>query len=104
MICTHLHFDHAGGNTFIDNDQLVPTFPNATYWIGQDNWNLANQPSQKDQGSFMSHDWDILRENNMIKIVNDQFLDEIEIIFTQGHTDGLMHPVISDGTKKIFYG
>ena len=104
VICTHLHFDHVGGNTFIDNDQLVPTFPNAIYWIGQDNWNLANQPSQKDQGSFMSHDWDILRENNMIKIVNDQFLDEIEIIFTQGHTDGLMHPVISDGTKTIFYG
>ena len=26
----------------------------------------------------MSHDWDILRENNMIKIVHDQFLDEID--------------------------
>ena len=55
VICTHLHFDHVGGNTFIDNDRLVPTFPNAIYWIGQDNWNLANQPSQKDQGLSLIH-------------------------------------------------
>ena len=60
VICTHLHFDHVGGNTIYDEDRLVPSFPNATYWISQKNWNLANHPSQKDRGSFIEDDWDCL--------------------------------------------
>ena len=104
VICTHLHFDHIGGNTFYQNDIIEPTFPNATYWISKDNWALANQPSVKDQGSFISQDWEVLEKNNMIKLVDEQFLDGIDIYFTHGHTDGLMHPIISDGNKKLFYG
>ena len=104
VICTHLHFDHIGGNTFYQNDIIEPTFPNATYWISKDNWALANQPSVKDQGSFISQDWEVLEKNNMIKLVDEQFLDGIDIFFTYGHTNGLMHPIISDSNKKLFYG
>ncbi len=49
VICTHLHFDHAGGNTKIMNGKIVPTFPNAKYWVTKENWELANHPSQKAQ-------------------------------------------------------
>ena len=104
VICTHLHFDHIGGNTFYQNDIIEPTFPNATFWISKDNWALANQPSVKDQGSFISKDWEVLEKNNMIKLVDEQFLDGIDIFFTYGHTNGLMHPIISDSNKKLFYG
>ena len=104
VICTHLHFDHAGGNTIYDEDRLVPSFSNATYWISQKNWNLANHPSQKDRGSFIEDDWEVLGQNNMIRLVKEEFLPGIEIYFTQGHTDGLMHPIISDGNKTLFYG
>ena len=99
-----MHFDHAGGNTIYDEDRLVPSFPNATYWISQKNWNLANHPSQKDRGSFIEDDWEVLGQNNMIRLVKEEFLPGIKIYFTQGHTDGLMHPVISDGNKTLFYG
>ena len=104
VICTHLHFDHAGGNTIYHENNLVPTFSNATYWISEKNWNLANHPSQKDQGSFMECDWEVLAQNNMIILVKDKFLPGLEIYFTEGHTNGLMHPVISDGNKTLFYG
>ena len=104
VICTHLHFDHAGGNTIYDQNTIVPTFPNANYWISEKNWTLANHPSQKDQGSFMECDWEVLAHNNMIRLVKEQFLPGIEIHFTQGHTDGLMHPIISDGSTVLFYG
>ena len=104
VICTHLHFDHAGGNTSYDKNTVVPTFPNANYWVSEKNWALANHPSQKDQGSFMECDWEVLAHNNMIRLVKEQFLPGIEVYFTQGHTDGLMHPVISDGGTILFYG
>ena len=102
VICTHLHFDHAGGNTIYHKESLIPTFPNATYWISDKNWRLANHPNQKDRGSFMERDWKVLGQNNMIHLVNDKFLPGIDIYFTKGHTDGLMHPIISDSKKTLF--
>ena len=105
-INTHLHFDHAGGNTKIDDGSIVPTFPNAKYWVTKEHWELANHPSQKDSGSFIEHDWKVLAENGMIETVNgnEPFIKGIDSYITQGHTAGLLHPMISDGTKTLFYG
>ena len=34
VINTHLHFDHAGGNTVLDDGgKVVPAFPNARYFV-----------------------------------------------------------------------
>lgn len=33
VILTHLHFDHAGGGVTSKNGKLVPTFPNAKYYV-----------------------------------------------------------------------
>ena len=35
VMCTHLHFDHVGWNTRLDNGKWVPTFPNARYVFGR---------------------------------------------------------------------
>jgi len=106
VICTHMHFDHIGGNTKIKSGEVVPTFPNAKYWISKENWKLANHPSQKDAGSFIEHDWKVLAENQMIEIIDgrEPFIEGIETIVTHGHTPGLLHPIVSDGSNKLFYG
>ena len=106
VICTHLHFDHVGGNTMKKSGKIVPTFQNATYWIQRENWELANAPSEKDHGSFREEDWRILAENRMIELVNgkEQFIPGIEILLSHGHTTGQMHPIISDSEQKIMYG
>ena len=105
VYCTHLHFDHVGGNTKIVAGKLEPGFPNATYWVQNETWELANSPSEKDAGSFMSADWSVLLENNMIHFVDgkESFLPEIENHLTYGHTTGLMHPIIGDSTNKLIY-
>ena len=105
VFCTHLHFDHAGGNTTIEDGKIVPTFPNATYWIHQDNWDLANSPSEKDRGSYLAENWSVLAENGMIEYVTDRdgFIPGIEIMLTYGHTTGMMHPLMKDGNNTLFY-
>ncbi|MEO6151877.1 MAG: MBL fold metallo-hydrolase [Croceibacterium sp.] len=35
VMCTHLHFDHVGWNTRLDNGKWVPTFANAKYLFGR---------------------------------------------------------------------
>jgi len=106
VICTHMHFDHIGGNTKIKSGEVVPTFPNAKYWISEENWKLANHPSQKDAGSFIENDWKVLAENQMIEIIDgrETFIEGIETFVTHGHTPGLLHPIVSDGSNKLFYG
>jgi len=41
VMCTHLHFDHVGWNTRLENGRWVPTFPNARYVFARqdyDHW------------------------------------------------------------------
>lgn len=105
VICTHMHFDHIGGNTAVEGDRIVPVFQNAKYWISQDNWGLANSPSEKDQGSFMEADWKVLAENGMVNLVSGQepFLPDIDILITNGHTLGQIHPIIRDNNQTLMY-
>ena len=106
VICTHLHFDHVGGNTRIVDGKIVPTFPNATHWIQQANWNLANSPTEKDQASYLSENWRVLAENGMMKILKGdrEFLEGIRFEIVNGHTTGQQLPVVSDGTTALMYG
>src|SRR5262245_62084260 len=38
VMCSHLHVDHVGWNTRLENGAWVPTFPNARYLVSQREW------------------------------------------------------------------
>jgi glyoxylase-like metal-dependent hydrolase (beta-lactamase superfamily II) len=38
VVCTHLHLDHVGWNTMLENGRWIPTFPKARYLMGQREW------------------------------------------------------------------
>nr|MCS5575548.1 MBL fold metallo-hydrolase [Pseudomonadales bacterium] len=45
VMCTHLHVDHVGWNTMLVDDEWLPTFPNARYLIGREEyeyWDVAD--------------------------------------------------------------
>lgn len=105
VFCTHMHFDHIGGNTKLVNGKLEPVFPNAVYWMQNENWKLANSTSERDQGSFLEADWSVLKENGMISIVDgkESFLPNVNIHMSYGHTTGMMLPKIQDANRTIVY-
>ncbi len=41
VLCTHLHVDHVGWNTRLDNGRWVPTFPNARYVMSRTEYDAA---------------------------------------------------------------
>lgn len=46
VLCTHLHADHVGWNTRLINGRWVPTFPNAKYIMGKqefDHWQALHE-------------------------------------------------------------
>lgn len=58
VVNTHLHFDHAGGNTVLDAaGATVPAFPNARYFISRAEWEHAEAPSERDRASYLPENW-----------------------------------------------
>ncbi|MDT5061745.1 MAG: hypothetical protein QOH63_2204 [Acidobacteriota bacterium] len=58
VVNTHLHFDHAGGNTTLDSAvRVVPTFPNARYFVSRAEYEHALNPHERDRASYMPENW-----------------------------------------------
>src|SRR5437660_10190962 len=74
VINTHLHFDHAGGNTRIDQEgRAVPTFPNARYFISRAEHEHAEAPSERDRASYLPENWRPLRESGHLELKDDSY-------------------------------
>lgn len=105
VIITHLHFDHAGGTTFINNGSLELTFPNAIHHIQEEQWDWALHPSQKDQASFMKNDFQLLEEKEKVKKLPGpmELFSGIELLVMYGHTQGMQLVKISDPDHTLLY-
>jgi len=105
VILTHMHFDHTGGATKFENDKMVPTFPNATYYIQRDHFNWAKDPSDRDKASFFPERFLPLAEEGILKQIdgNENFDDNIQFIVTNGHTFGHQMIKISDSSNILLY-
>ncbi len=105
VILTHLHFDHAGGSTTMEYGKLVPTFPNARYYVQRNQWELSQNPSEKDRGSFMRDDYMPLMEHGVLELVDGEFeiFPGIELLVTNGHTNSQQLPKISDGKTTMLF-
>ena len=58
VINTHLHFDHAGGNTNLNGSgEAVPAFPNAKYFLSRGEVEHAEAPSERDRASYLPENW-----------------------------------------------
>jgi glyoxylase-like metal-dependent hydrolase (beta-lactamase superfamily II) len=105
VILTHLHFDHAGGSTFRENGELMPTFKNATYYVQKAHWHQAMNATEKDRGSFMPDDFMPLKEHGMLEFVDGEFeiFPNISLVVVNGHTSAQQLPKISDGKTTMLF-
>lgn len=105
VILTHLHFDHCGGSTKLENGKLVPAFPNAHYYVQKKNYDWAVQPSFKDRGSYIKSNFIPLFEEGILNftIGNGRLDDDIEFILINGHTFGQQMVKISDSANTLVY-
>ena len=105
VILTHLHFDHTGGSTKLENGKLVPAFPNAKYYVQKKHYDWAVNPSEKDRGSFIKDNFVPLFDAGVIEFTNgnQQLDDEIELIETNGHTFAQQMVKISDSSNTVLF-
>ncbi len=58
VINTHLHFDHAGGDTYIDSAGTVrASFPNARYVVQKGEHDWAMHTNERTAASYFARNW-----------------------------------------------
>lgn len=92
VIMTHLHFDHASGLTKFEGEQLISTFPNATIYVSQIEWDEMRNPNIRSKATYWEENWKPI-ENQVVTFTESmEIVPGIEMIHTGGHSDG--HSVV----------
>lgn len=108
VLLTHLHFDHAGGNTRLDDaGEVVPVFPEATYFISTGNRAHADDSDERDHVSYMPVNWQVLEARGQLTTFEapGEPVPGIRAERWDGHTPGMVTFHITDPAKpEIVYG
>ncbi len=92
VVLTHLHFDHCGTCTIYNEDktEIVPTFPNAKYWVGEEQWQNFLNPNVREGDSYFKENMLPVEQSGQLNLVKkDTWLgDDVELRLYGGHTVG----------------
>ena len=95
VLCTHLHADHVGWNTRLENGRWVPTFPNAKYVIHKDeysHWETGDDGVEGPGSADGAYDDSVLPviEAGLVEVVGNDFAidDAFTLEPTPGHSPG----------------
>ncbi len=99
VIDTHLHADHSGGNTRLDGDRVVPTFPNAEYLVQRMEFADASHPDARTRGTYLPENFIPVWKNGQYRLLHGdtQVTSEVRTALTRGHTRGHQSVVLEDG-------
>jgi glyoxylase-like metal-dependent hydrolase (beta-lactamase superfamily II) len=106
VIDTHLHFDHAGGNTFRDAEGEVRlTFPRARYVVQRGEWEYAHWNNERVRASYLPDNFDPVERAGRFDFVEGaaEIIPGIRVIPTPGHTPHHQSVIIaSEGETACF--
>jgi glyoxylase-like metal-dependent hydrolase (beta-lactamase superfamily II) len=114
VINTHLHFDHAGGNTTMDpeleNDprrHIRPTFPQATYIVQRGELEFARHTNERTRASYLPHNFEPIATAGRWQLVegDTEILPGIVLRLAPGHVPFHQTVLVRDqGETAVFVG
>lgn len=108
VVNTHLHFDHAGGNTATNgNSEVTPAFPKATYYVQQGEYDDAIHSNERTRASYRRDNFMPVADANQWAFLQGEteLLPGVTTIVTPGHTR--FHQSVkveSEGRVAFFLG
>lgn len=105
VINTHLHFDHAGGNTRFADGKAVATFPNARYYVQESELDHARQPSERDRASYFPENFEPLVKSQQWELLDGdgEVFPGISVERIPGHNADIQAVLIEGGGRKLAY-
>ena len=106
VINTHLHFDHAGGNSFRDASGAVRVaFPNARYVVQAGEYAYATHTNERTAASYFPHNFQPVLEAGRFELVEGEreLLPGIRVLPTPGHTPHHQSVLLDSGGERALY-
>jgi len=128
VVNTHLHFDHAGGNTSISdlgsgNSDLdspdavpattkrdptsqipIPQFSNARYFASASEFEHANTPHERDRASYLPVNWQPLQETGQLELKPDDYdvVEGLKMQTIRGHSKTMQTWRLDRGGQTVY--
>jgi glyoxylase-like metal-dependent hydrolase (beta-lactamase superfamily II) len=105
VINTHLHFDHAGGNTRLANGRVVPTFPRAWYIVQRGELEHAMNPTERDRASYFPENIQAVSNEERWELLegDQEILPGISVARIPGHNADIQAVKITGGGKTLAF-
>lgn len=105
VINTHLHFDHAGGNTRMDGARAVPTFSRARYLVQRAELEHAMNPTQRDRASYFPENYTPISNENRWDLLDGdkEILPGISVERIPGHNADIQAVKITGGGRTLAF-
>jgi|SRR6516162_1290687 len=105
VINTHLHFDHAGGNTQVRGDRIAPTFRRARYVVQRTELAHAMNPTERDRASYFPENFQPITEAGQWDLIegNVDVLPGISVERIPGHNADIQAVKITGGGKTVAF-
>ena len=105
VVNTHLHFDHAGGNTTLDSEgRAVPAFPNARYFVSRREYEHAESPHERDRANYLPENWRPLAETGQLELKPDEYevVPGLSMETIAGHSRTMQCPKLERGGRTLY--
>lgn len=125
VVNTHLHFDHAGGNTIWDlglriadceasektnptteikDRRPIPQFPNARYFVSKSEFREAENPHERERASYLSENWKPLLESGQLELKPDNYevVKGLTLQTVRGHSETMQTVKLTAGGETLY--
>ena len=124
VVNTHLHFDHAGGNTILEEEKrgkgekeninskfkiqnsklFIPQFPNARYFVSKSEYEHAETPHERDRASYLAENWKPVLESGQMELMPDEYevVEGLTMQTVRGHSETMQTVCLKRGGKTLY--
>lgn len=107
VLLSHLHFDHSGWNTREQGGELVPTFPNARYWLERGEVEHGRNPNLRDRASYDPRNWEPLFTAGVVELFEEEAepIPGVKAVKVPGHNADMCIVLLDGGggEKGVFW-
>jgi glyoxylase-like metal-dependent hydrolase (beta-lactamase superfamily II) len=106
VVNTHLHFDHAGGNTERAADgTLRPAFPKARYVVQRGDLEFARRDNERIRASYHPESYEPIARDGGFQLVEGDvdLFPGVRLSPIPGHTPWLQSVIVDAGEAKIAF-
>jgi glyoxylase-like metal-dependent hydrolase (beta-lactamase superfamily II) len=105
VIQTHLHGDHCGWATRREGDAIVPTFPNARYYVQRADYDDATHPNERTRNTYFQDNFLPLAAAGVLTQLDGdaQITLSVRVVTMPGHCAGLQGVLVQTGARPLLF-